>query len=122
MKKGDKVTITDASYSRSIIDKKLIGEWLNFGDEKGKQYVIIETDCRFPRDDVKDRYRNYGTFNNTVIQAVDSGKVVFIEECFLEPVLPTHKVMVDMVLRPGYVGGEIIKISDKLYKEIKRSE
>lgn len=126
MKKGDKVTITDGSYTKSVVGGKLVHEFFAYDDEQYeqyKQYVIIETNCKFPADN--DQARSVlgvsGTFNNTVIQAVNSGKVVFIEERFLELVPPTHKVVVDIILHPGYgVGGKVIEISDKLYKEIKR--
>jgi hypothetical protein len=119
MKKGDVVTINDGSYSRSLINRKLIHEVKHWHDE---QFVIIEVDCEFPTtDEYQTMYQS--TFNNTVIQAIDSGKVVFIEERFLELVLPKHSVIIDVVRYSGYgvgVSGEIIEISDKLYKEIKR--
>lgn len=117
MKKGDKVTVRDGSYSRSVIDGELAHEEKQWRDE---QFVIIEVGCKFPTTDQYQRMYD-PTFNNTVIQAVDSGKVIFIEERFLKLVLPTHEIMVDMVLRPGCISGEVIKISDKLYQEIKHN-
>lgn len=118
MKKGDVVVIDDGSWSRQIKNNELIRG--PGGDKyiscKRKQYVIIETGCSFP---------NTGSFisivNNTVIQAIDSGKVVFIEERFLRLVPPKHKIMVDVATHQGcFMYGNIVEISDKLYKEIKR--
>ena len=94
MKKGDVVVINDGSWSRVIRDNKL-----SYGatsdryradmdrDYVRKQYVIVETGCSFPNTG------SSSTFNNTVIQAIDSGKVVFIEERFLRLVkLPIREV------------------------------
>lgn len=113
MKKGDVVIIIDGSWTRSVVDGKLKDEWLNYGDEKGKKYVVVEIGCSFP---------NTGsnrTFNNTVIQAVDSGKVVFIEERFLRLVPPKHKIMIDMEVSGYAIFGMTVEISDELYKKIK---
>ena len=118
MKKGDKVTVRDSSYSRSIIDEKLVHET---GILYNKQYTIIEIDCKFPvLDSMQLRYESMDRFNNTVIQAVDSGKVVFIEERFLKLVLPTHKVMVDIRQDGDWMYGEIVEISNELYRQIKK--
>lgn len=115
MKKGDVVIITDGSWTRSIVGGKLVEEFLNDGDEKGKQYIVIETGCSFPKTG------SLRTFNNTVIQAIDSDKVVFIEERFLELVPPKHKIIIDItVTRLGGIRGNVVEISDKLYQEIKR--
>ncbi|MCK5608843.1 hypothetical protein KAR91_43625 [Candidatus Pacearchaeota archaeon] len=119
MKKGDVVTIRDGSYSRSVINGESIHE---IGLERpNEQFRVIEVDCKFPVIDLmQPQYELVPTFNNTVIQAIDSGKVVFIEERFLRPVLPKHKVMIDMVGYCGCAIGMICEISDKLYQEIKR--
>ena len=116
MKKGNKVIVKDGSYSQSVVNGELVHE---IGLSYNKQYTVIETNCKFP---TTDRYQTMGhpTFNNTVIQAIDSGKVVFIEERFLELVSPTHKVMLDIRQDSGWMYGQIVEISDKLYKEIKR--
>lgn len=86
MKKGDVVTITDGSYTKSVVAGKLVGESLNYRDEKGKHYIVIETECSFPLElgfsRQPDDYRN-----DTVIQAVKSGKVVFIHRRFLCPAI-----------------------------------
>jgi len=84
MKKGDIVTITDGSYTRSVVNGKLCHELLNCGVEQDKHYVVIEIRCSFPlKSDCfcpqPNRYRN-----DTVIQAVDSGKVMFIHGRFLK--------------------------------------
>ena len=78
MKRSDIVTIIDSSWSKSIINGRLIHEWLNRGDE----YIVIETDCTFPNTGSQLPV-NKSTCNNTVIQNIISGKVVFIEERFL---------------------------------------
>lgn len=115
MKKGDVVTICDGSWSRSVVDGKLIHENLAFAHEAGKQYVVIETGCSFPGTG------NSNSFNNTVIQAIDSDKVVFIEERFLELVPPKHQVWINVTIAcVGGICGEVVEISDKLYKEIER--
>lgn len=117
MKKGDIVTVKDGSYSRSVINGKLIHE-LGAG-RPGEKFTVIEISCKFPTtDEYQTMYQP--TFNNTVIQAVDSDKVVFIEERFLKLVLPIHKVMIDIRQDSGCMYGQIVEISDKLYQEIKR--
>lgn len=117
MNKGDKVVITDGSYTQSVINGKLKHEFLAYGSEQGKEYVIIETDCKFPRTN-EFQSLNYG--NDTVIQAIDSSKVVFIHHRFLNPVSPIHKIMIDMEQTNSCLQGDIVEISDKLYKEIRR--
>ena len=116
MKKGDVVTITDGSWTRKIKDNKLV---IGPGRNAIKQYVIIETGCSFPlycgMSHQKDKYRS-----DTVIQAIDSGEVVFIYKNFLHLVPPTHKVMVDIRQDGGWMYGQIVEISDKFYKKIKR--
>ena len=120
MNKGDIVTIEDGSYSRSVVNGKSIHEQ-GMG-QPDKKFTVVETDCKFPViDSMQSRYEPIPTFNNTVIQAIDSGKVVFIEERFLCPVPPTHKVMIDVVWGNCVTYGEVVEISDKLYKEIKQS-
>ena len=120
MKKGDVVVINDGSWTRSIVDGKLIHESLNFRAEVGKKYIIIETGCSFPNTGSLYGLNNRPSFNNTVIQAIDSGKVVFIEEHFLKLVPPTHRIMIDVESDGCLVTGNYVEISDKLYKEIKR--
>lgn len=119
LNKGDIVTITDGSYSRSIINGESIHEvGLN---AHNTQFKVVEVGCVFPIiDSFQPRYEPIATFNNTVIQAIDSGKVISIEERFLQLVPPKHKVMVDMDCVGGTIAGTIVEISDKLYKEIKR--
>ena len=84
MKVGDIVTITDGSYTRSIVAGKSIHESLNYGSEKGKHYTVVAIGCIFPliveyHCSQPKKYRN-----DTVIQAVKSGKVVFIHSGFLQ--------------------------------------
>lgn len=121
MKKDDVVTIRDGSWTRSIVNGKLIHESLAFGAEQDKHYIIVETGCSFPNTGSLYGLNNRPSFNNTVIQAVDSGKIVFIEERFLKLVPPKHQVMVDIIFHLGYgMGGQVVEISDKLYKQIKK--
>lgn len=117
MKKGDKVTIRDQSYSQSIVNGKLIHN-VKAGDNK--QYVVIETGCRFPASDFQAHWP--GTFNNTIIQGINSGKVIFIEERFLDPVSLKHKIMIDVVSNGCFKVGQYVDISDKLYQEIKNEQ
>ena len=120
MKKGDKVTIRDSSYSKVVTSRGLesgYGDSIVYNIRK-KQGTIIEVGCKFP--DPHHYQTQIHTCNDTVV-ILDSGEIAFIEERFLELVPPTHEVMIDVVLHPGYgVGGEVVEISDKLYKEIKR--
>ena len=122
MKKGDVVTVRDFSYSRIVEGNKLSNEFHAFHPACRKQFVVVETDCKFPTYEEGQTAPFYGssTYNNTVIQAINSDEVVFIEERFLKLVLPTHKVMVDVRQDGGWMYGQIVEISDKLYKEIKR--
>ena len=120
MKKSDVVTIHDGSWTRSVVNGKLVREYLAYGDGKDKQYKIVETGCSFPNTGSLYGLNGKPSFNNTVIQAIDSDKVVFIEERFLKLVPPKHKIMIDIDYQGPCVYGNVIEISDKLYKEIKR--
>jgi len=103
MKAGDLVIIKDYSYSKEVEDGVLVDNTYR-GD---KQFIIVETNCVFPN---PHEYQLGYTFNNTVIQAVDSGKVIFIEERFLK--LTTHKITID---------GKTIEISNESYQALKKS-
>lgn len=119
MKKGDVVTVRDSSYSKVVTEHGLESSYDPPRNVRKKQCVIIELGCRFP--DSHHYQTQIHTCNDTVIRVIETGEVVFIEERFLQLIPPTHKIMIDMVYHPGYgVGGEVIEISDKLYKEIKR--
>jgi len=82
MKTGDIVTITDGSYTRSVVAGKLIHETLRYGNEEGKHYTVIATRCAFPLAtgfcSQPEHYRN-----DTVIQDIKSSKVVFVFSGFL---------------------------------------
>ena len=106
LKVGDRVIITDGSWTRSVIGGKLVRELLNTGAAKGKQYTIVEMQCRFPlyEYDQEDKYRN-----DTVIQD-DNGKVVFIYHRFLAPT--KHTITID---------GKNIEISHASFEGLKRS-
>lgn len=100
MKKGDIVTIRDGSYTRSIIAGKLIHESLAYGSEGDKKYRVVETECSFP---LTDKCQSAMYRNDTVIQAVKSGKVVFIHGRFLKLVAkPVREVtMAEVCTRFG---------------------
>jgi hypothetical protein len=122
MKKGDMVVINDGSWSRTVKNNKLVhgpGSDRYRASRDRKHYTVIETGCSFPNTGNQGygEYLGRPTFNNTVIQAIDSGKVVFIEEHFLELVPSTHRVMIDI---DQIASSTVVEISDKLYKEIKR--
>lgn len=108
MKKGDTVTVNDYSWATHINGRTRNCE---------RRYTVIETGCVFPlQDGQRDCFRS-----DTVIQIVGSDEIVFIYKNFLRPVLPKHKVMVDIRQDGGWMYGQIVEVSDELYKEIKRS-
>ena len=114
MKKGDIVTIDDYSWAREIVNGKLKN--IRIKNCTTRKYTIVENNCDFPLHDDQSRiYRS-----DTVIQAIDGGEVIFIHGTFLRPVLPKHKIMIDITNAMSVMYGNIIEISDKLYKEIKR--
>lgn len=82
MKKGDVVTVNDFSYSKIIENGKLDNNFHAFHPAARKQFVIVELDCVFPR---TNQWPDTN-YNDTVIQAVDSSEVVFIERRFLHSV------------------------------------
>lgn len=91
MKSGDRVTITDDSWTRSIIDGKLVAEFLACDEAKGRRYTVIEVGCSFPLVDQKDGWggQRADYRNDTVIQD-DDDKVVLIHSGFLKLVDPPH--------------------------------
>ena len=114
MKKGDIVMVNDYSWAKEVVNGKL--KDVRIRDCADKKYTIIEIDCKFPlHDGQRERYRS-----DTIIQAI-SGEVIFIHGTFLCSVPPTHKVMIDVVWNNCVTCGEVVEISDKLYKEIKQS-
>lgn len=84
MKAGDKVTVTDGSWSKEVVDGELVDEC--GVSLKKRRWTVVETECSFPLDD-RDHPPEYR--NDTVIQA-DDGRVVFIHSRFLEPAEPPH--------------------------------
>ena len=105
MKKGDIVTIKDGSYTRSVINGKLIHEWLAHGTETRKRYMVVETGCRFP---LVEYHQPEPYHNNTVIQVLYEnsqtlarGKVVFIHERFLRLVTIREVTMAEVCAQFG---------------------
>lgn len=118
MKKGDVVTVRDSSYSKVITEHGLESGYDGINSVKGERGIIIELNCDFP--DPNKFQQRYRHFNNTIVKT-NSGKIVFIEEDFLDLVMPpTHKVMIDIRQNGGWMYGQIIEISNELYKQIKK--
>lgn len=91
MKAGDKVTIRDYSYVRSVVNGELINAPNVFYDH-GEEYTVVEIGCTFP---LEQRYcpQRMQVHNDTVIQDT-SGRVVFIHSRFLklvDPPKPKHE-------------------------------
>lgn len=95
MEKGDVVTITDGSYTRSVENGCLIHKYISDSCGLGVQYMVVEVNCIFPNTGSKGYCwpaKILPTYNNTVIQALSKkdnqplsrGLVIFIEERFLE--------------------------------------
>jgi hypothetical protein len=107
MKKGDLVVIDDLSYSRMVKDGKLVSPPTNFLRRHiNKKFIIVEIGCRFP----KTSQWSDVDCNNTVIQAINTDEVVFIEERFLVPA--KHQITID---------GKTIEVSHESYLELKKS-
>jgi len=105
MKKGDIVTINDGSYTRSVVNGKLIYEWLACGSEVGKRYIVVETGCSFP---LVGLCQPIAYRNDTVVQALNEnnqtlnrGKVVFIHERFLRLVTIREVTMAEVCAQFG---------------------
>jgi len=105
MKKGDIVTIYDRSYSRVIKDGRMLDGMDCLPRDGDTQFVVIETDCRFP----KTSQWVGSDYNNTVIQSLNTGEVVFIEERFLRPA--KHIIVLD---------GKPIEISHESFLSLKK--
>lgn len=90
MKSGDKVTIKDGSYTRSIVDGTLVHEFLNRGEAKGRQYTIVEVGCAFPLVDQGELGAQRREHRNDTVIQDEYGKVVLIHSGFLKPVDPPH--------------------------------
>lgn len=118
MKKGDVVTIKDSSYSFMIVDDSLEH---HAGEVQKERQIIIAVDCDLPA------YGGYysGTSrqrNNTIVRGQLSGRITFVQQRFCRLIAPTHKVMVDLKQEGPiiFLSGNIVEISDELYKQIKK--
>lgn len=107
LNKGDIVTIRDSSWTRSVVNGELKHEDLARDGERDKEYVVIETDCRFP---LTDLYQPADYHNDTVIQTIYSRKVVFVHHRFLAPVPTGHDIIID---------GKIIRISHESFLNLR---
>ena len=115
MKKGDVVTVDDSSYSFTIVNGYLEH---HPGGVQEENQIVIATNCDLPTDD---GYGYSGSrHNDTIVRGQTSGKIAFVQQRFCHLVSPKHKVMVDIRQDSGWMYGQIVEISDKLYKEIKR--
>lgn len=89
MKIGDKVTISDYSWVRSISHGKFTYKRPNCYDDADRQYTVVETGCSYFlfKKGCSDSPREYRS--DTVIQA-DDGRLVFIHSRFLDPIEPPY--------------------------------
>ena len=116
MKKGDVVTIDDSSYSFTVMSDGRLEH--HAGEVQKERWVIVAAECVLPAE--WDRYCS-AQHNDTIVQGQTSGKIAFVQQRFCRLPKPTHSVMVDIVLHPGYgMGGQMAEISDELYKQIKK--
>lgn len=114
MKKGDVVKVHDSSYSFAIVDGFLEH---HPGEVQKEQQLIIAVNCDLPaaQQDISAQH------NNIIVRGQISGRMTFVQQRFCHPVPPKHKIMIDVVTHHGcFVYGNVVEISDKLYKEIKR--
>lgn len=118
MKKGDIVTISDSSYSFTVVNGYL--EHHPGGGQK-EHHVVIAVNCNLPADDGYMCEKSQR--NDTIVRGQISGRIAFIQQRFLRLVEPTHEVMIDIKpTRCAVLGiGQVVEISDRLYKEIKRA-
>lgn len=103
MKAGDKVKITDTSYTKCVNGR---GEIIEPSACKTHKLpaILVAKDCVLPGQDYA------GLRNNAIVQICDTKQLVFIDIkqlTFLE-----HTITID---------GKEITISDKSYQELKRS-
>jgi len=115
MKKGDIVVVNDSSYSFVIVNDCLEH---HAGEVQKERQIVIAVDCDLPADY---NLHSESQRNDVIVKGQTSGKITFIQQRFCRPVPPTHKIIIDVVInRNCSVYGEVIKISDRLYQEIKR--
>lgn len=118
MKKGDIVRVHDFSYSRSVENGGLCNNFHAFHPDCRDDFVIVETDCKFPR---TSSWQDDNNYNDTVIQSIKSGLVVMIEQRFLKEARPKHEIIIDVASDGCCVAfGKPVKISDELYQKIKQ--
>lgn len=101
IKKGDKVKIQDLSYSRTVRDNELKRPKEGL---RGEFAIVVETGCKFPNTG-----SFFGEFNNTIIQVIDTGGVIFICDNQLGPA--TRTIEFD---------GKKIELSEKSYNNFKK--
>ena len=109
MKRNDIVTVNDFSWF-AVLGADTHG----YVKDCTKHYKVLDVGCHFPLTHGQfEKYRS-----DTTIQAIKSGEVLVIHGAFLKPVPPKHKIIID--IKFGIGSGNVVEISDKLYKEIKR--
>ena len=99
MKSGDIVTVTDSSWSKTIVRGEIVGGYALLSRKKRtllskkKHWTVLETGCSFPLD-LRDRTpfpKQPAHFrNDTVIQGRETDDVVFIHHGFLKLVKKEH--------------------------------
>ena len=104
MRKGDRVIVRNDSYSTVVVDGELKCGHESPHTTRYKQCIIVELGCRFPR---TSPWKG-DNHNDTVVQIIKTGEVVFIEERFLQPT--THEIIID---------GKTIKLSHESYNNLK---
>ena len=105
MKKGDVVQINDCSWARTAKNGKLVSP----NGVYGVHCIVVEINCKFPFS-LPRFVEQSPTYNNTVIQVIDTGEVIFIEQRFLKPV--TRKITFD--------DGKVVELSEQSYQNLRK--
>lgn len=108
MKKGDVVVAYDLSWAQAVKNGKLVSPSRDVHCRvgRGAPAVIVETGCRFPLTDCSQPDDEY---NDTVIQVINTGEVIFTQLEFLQPA--KRKITVD---------GKTVEISHESFEAFKK--
>ena len=102
MKKGDVVTVYDYSWATAVCNGELIRDF-----QRRIKYTVVQCGCTFP---YTSDTQSAKWVNDTVIQDIESGMVVFIHNSFLRLVPQTHIIIID---------GKTIELSHESFKNLK---